>query len=356
MPDEIQNNDVLVADESAEDVVPYRYSITSYGADYPVDGLVSRLDKDVIFVPLFQRSYVWTPNQASRFIESLLLGLPVPGIFLSKEPNTGKLLIIDGHQRLKTLQFFYSGIFNNGREFALKNVQARFEGKTYRTLDQPDRLTLDDSIIHATIVKQDEPSDDQSSIYHIFERLNTGGTLLQPQEIRACIFYGPFNDLLGELNNEQTWRAIYGPRSRRLKDEELILRFIALFFNLDSYQRPIKEFLNDYMGKNRNFRLQNPETIKKAFLPTTGLIHSTLHESAFRPEGILNAAVYDAVMVGLARRLQAGVLNQPDTFVGHYKALLANVEFFNACKTATSDDANVQKRIRLATEKFAELA
>jgi uncharacterized protein with ParB-like and HNH nuclease domain len=86
-------------------------------------------------------------------------------------------------------------------------------------------------VIHATIIKQDEPSDDQSSVYHIFERLNTGGTQLEPQEIRVCIFHGPFADLLEELNANKEWRAIYGPQSKRIKDQELILRFLALFFS-----------------------------------------------------------------------------------------------------------------------------
>ncbi len=79
----------------------------------------------------------------------------------------------------------------------------RYEGKTYKTLENEDQLRLNDSIIHATIIRQDEPSDDQSSVYHIFERLNTGGTLLHPQEIRACIFHGPFNDLLAGLNEKK---------------------------------------------------------------------------------------------------------------------------------------------------------
>jgi hypothetical protein len=73
-------------------VVPFRYSLTSYGADYPIDGLVKRLRDTSIFIPPFQRGYVWNLRQASRFIESLLLGLPVPGVFFSREPDTQKLL------------------------------------------------------------------------------------------------------------------------------------------------------------------------------------------------------------------------------------------------------------------------
>jgi len=343
-----------VIDESTEETVPYKYSITSYGADYTVDMLVKRLSNDVVFIPPFQRSYVWSLNQASRFVESLLLGLPVPGVFLSKESTTGKMLVIDGQQRLKTLQFFYEGLFR-GREFKLKGVQDRFEGKTYKKLEEADRLRLDDSIIHATIVKQDEPSDDESSIYHVFERLNTGGMQLQPQEIRACIYHGKFNNLLSELGKTQSWQTIYGSPSDRLKDQELILRFFALYFDFDNYRRPMKEFLNKYMGKNRNLKHQEKDNLKSIFMPTIDFIAKALGKKAFRPERALNAAVYDAVVVGVARRLKQNSISEIDRFIKKYDELLNNEYFISACKTSTSDEVNVKKRIRIATDYFADL-
>src|SRR2546427_13061892 len=94
-----------------EEEIPFDYSITSYGADYTADSLVKRMSVGDIFLPPFQRGYVWSYTQACRFVESLLLGLPVPGIFLSKDDPTQKLLVIDGHQRLRTLEYFYDGIF-----------------------------------------------------------------------------------------------------------------------------------------------------------------------------------------------------------------------------------------------------
>ena len=187
----MSTSQLLLEEEPVDDldelneVITGTYAITSYGADYPVDGLVKRLGQDDIVIPLFsldpqpdqstvgfQREYVWTKPQADRFIESLLLGLPVPGVFLVKEAN-GKHLVLDGQQRLKTLQAFYNGIFL-GKEFTLDNVQPKWQGKTYSTLVVDDRRRLDDSIIHATIVRQDEPTEDQSSVYLIFERLNSG--------------------------------------------------------------------------------------------------------------------------------------------------------------------------------------
>src|SRR5690606_13194540 len=128
----------------------------------------------------------------SRFIESLLMGLPVPGVFLAREASN-KLLVIDGQQRLKTLEYFCRGVFgSSGREFRLRGIKSRFENLTYDTLHEDDRRRLDDYTIHATIIQQDEPKQDDSSVYHIFERLNTGGMQLVPQEIRACVYHGSF--------------------------------------------------------------------------------------------------------------------------------------------------------------------
>jgi len=143
------------------------YSITAYGADLPVDGLVKRIQSQDIYIPSFQRGFVWTKRQADRFVESLLLGLPVPGIFLARESDSHKLVVIDGQQRLRTLEFFCSGMFGEHR-YALDDVHPHFKGKTYDTLDDEDRRRLDDTIIHATIVRQDKPAEDDSSIYHIF--------------------------------------------------------------------------------------------------------------------------------------------------------------------------------------------
>jgi hypothetical protein len=343
--------ETVVLDETESEIVPFKYSITSYGADYPVDSLVNRLEKDVVVVPAFQRKYIWTLRQASRFIESLLLGLPVPGIFLSKEPDSGNLLIIDGQQRLRTLGAFYGGILR-GRAFALREVQPQFEGKTYKTLTKEERTRLDDSILHATIVRQDYPGDGQSSIYHIFERLNTGGTNLQPQEIRACIFRGKFQELLRDLNTNQSWRRVYGAPSSRLKDEELILRFFALFFGADKYARPMKGFMNAFMEGNRDLALIGEAELRSVFEPTICLVSQALGARAFRPERALNAAVFDAVMVATADLLRRHPGTSPQRFRARYERVLGDPEFSNATKTGTSDEANVATRLKRARRLF----
>jgi hypothetical protein len=349
----ISEPDTVVQDDLGDGEVPFKYSITSYGADYPVDGLIKRIEDGSIYIPPFQRRFVWDLKRGSRFVESLLLGLPVPGIFLSKEQPTQKLLVIDGQQRLRTLQYFYRGIFaESKREFALKGVQTQFENLTYKTLPDEARRRLDDSILHATIVKQEEPSSDESSIYHIFERLNTGGVVLQPQEIRACIYHGSFQEELKRLNENASWRGIYGRVNPRMKDQELILRFLALYLESEAYSQPMKGFLNSFMGNNRELNLYPSAKLAAAFVPTIELVSRCLGPSAFKPKTTFNAAVFDSVMVGVTRRLEKGAVQSCEHFVSQYQGLLADAQFTQATETGTSAEERVNKRIELATSAF----
>jgi hypothetical protein len=353
--------------DPAEEVIPFTYSITSYGADYPVDSLVKRIENQDIIVPTFgrqptedseivgfQHEYVWPRPKADRFIESLLLGLPVPGIFLVKEPS-GVLLVLDGHQRLYTLRAFYEGVIH-GEEYRLANVQERFQGKRYKDLDVEDRRRLDDSIIHATIVRQDEPTEDQSSIYVIFERLNTGGVNLQPQEIRVALYHGAFVRVLRELNDVDKWRALYGRKSRRLKDMELILRFFAFFYYAHKYQSPMKDFLNQYMATNRRLERQSETELKEIFFQTTSTLYEAIGQRAFRPRRAVNAAVVDSLMTGVATRLVAqGSIQNMRQFKERYENLLKNKEYIAAVESGTSQEESVATRLRLAKQAFVEV-
>lgn len=344
--------------DDAQEVIPFTYSIASYGADYPVDSLVKRIENKDILVPTFeheeqladevdafQREYVWPRSKADRFIESLLLGLPVPGIFLVKE-DTGRLLVLDGHQRLHTLHSFYSGVIQ-GREYSLAGIQERFVGKTYKKLDVEDRRRLDDSIIHATIVKQEEPSEDWSSIYSIFERLNTGGIALQPQEIRMALYHGPFSALLRELNGMTGWRTLIGPVSKRLKDVELILRFFALLYYHNEYKSPMKDFLNRYMATNRTFSKQTQGELRSIFRESSSAILAALGEDAFRPERAVNAALVDALMVGVATAIRGNGIDH-GKLVEARAALLNEKAFADAISTGTSQKPKVELRITKA--------
>ena len=365
--EEIRGGEEPVDDlDEALEVTPYVYSITAYGADYPVDSLVKRIDAGDIVVPRFnwmadegskivgfQREYVWPRTKSDRFIESLLLGLPVPGIFLVKEPS-GLLLVLDGHQRLHTLSSFYEGMIG-GREYRLEGVEDRFLGRRYTDLDVEDRRRLDDSIIHATVIRQDEPTEDQSSVYMIFERLNTGGVNLQPQEIRVALYHGELVRVLKELNDHPAWRRLYGNRSRRLKDMEMILRFFAFHYYDAKYRRPMKEFLNRYMAGNKDLARQPEDELARTFTDTVTVLDEAVGARAFRPARVVNAAVVDSLMTGLTRRIKEGPINDLPQLAHEHAVLMRNQSYRGAVETATSQEANVKTRLELATRAFANV-
>lgn len=362
LPEEVEQEGVLDVDPDQE-VVTTTYDITSYGADYPVDGLVKRLNQEDIVVPSFdpkfdgseevegfQRRFVWTRPQMDKFVESLLLGLPVPGIFLVRD-KTNKLLVLDGQQRLRTLQAFYKGV-HGGREYKLKQVQEQFSGRGYEDLDDEDRRRLDDSIIHATVLRQDHPSGSQDAVYSIFERLNTGGSPLQPQEIRVALYNGPFLRAVSEVNENPAWRTLYGAPSTRFKDHELILRVLALFEAPHEYERPVKTFLNHYLGRNRD---RVDDDLFALFAESAETIESTIGGRAFRPVRPLNAAVVDSVMVGIMRRLQAGPVTDSAALASAYDNLIADDSYTGATASSTAAEESVEKRITLATDAFSSV-
>jgi hypothetical protein len=331
-----------------------KFTITSYGADYTVDGLVKRMRAGAFKIPDFQRRYVWSQKHASRFIESLLMGLPIPSIFLYKEAETNKHLVIDGQQRLKSLQGFYDGVFAE-KKFRLQGVREPWEGKTYDGLEPADQLKIDDSIVHATIFQQDHPSDKMDSIYYVFERINSGGIRLSPQEIRNCISAGPFTELIKDLNKFKPWRNLFGgAENKRAKDQELIVRFFAMLNDGDKYAKPMAKFLNDSSDKFNELSAERLKEWGDIFKSTTSLIDSALNGKAFRPARVINAAVFDSVMTAVAEKIESDPLFSNDKLSVLYQSLLLNADYMRSCERGTSDEESVKTRRRIANDIFSK--
>lgn len=345
-----------IADDTANEATSdINFSITSYGADYPVDTLVKRMKGEAFFIPKFQRNFVWSQRHASRFIESLLMGLPVPGIFLYKEAETGKHLVVDGQQRLRTLQYFYNGLFGD-KAFKLIGVRKQWEGKGYEDLEASERLRLDDSIVHATIFQQEEPKHTLKSLYFVFERINSGGIRLSPQEIRNCISDSVILDLVKKLNDDSNWRAVFGEKKNsRLKDQELILRALAMIYSRSTYSAPMRDFLNTFAADER--REATPKKIDmmdELFRSTMALFNAARGKNAFRLFRALNAAVLEAMVVGLAERLLTReTWPTPDEVGKIHDALMQDNDFIGACISATATVETVKLRQKLAMEAFA---
>jgi len=331
-----------------------KFSITSYGADYTVDTLIKRLKSEAFYVPPFQRKFVWSQRHASRFLESLLMGLPVPGIFLYKEPVTNRHLVVDGQQRLRTLQYFYSGLFLDSK-FRLTGVRDEWNGQSYEDLSSSDKLKLDDSTVHATIFQQDEPKDSRKSLHFVFERINSGGIRLSPQEIRNCISDGPLLNIIRDMNYNEYWRRVFGKqRNGRLKDQELILRFLAMHERGESYTRPMRDFLDEFADDYNNIGVDKLNELKDLFSQTIKACWEAKGRDAFRPAGSLNAAVFEGVMLGVSNRLeQAQLSTTASDIAACYDKLMNDNIFIRACERATAVDESVRIRRTHAIAAFS---
>ena len=178
------------------------FNISSWGADLSFRELVSMYEDDELVKPELQRKYVWDKFEASRFIESVLLGLPVPSIFLAQSGS--QKLIVDGYQRIMTVYDYIRGVFTADQKvFRLSNserINARWRNKAFSELSTDDQRKIKSTTIHAIVFEQKKPENDDTSLYQVFERINTSGRTLTPQEIRNCVYQGTFNTLLFELN------------------------------------------------------------------------------------------------------------------------------------------------------------
>jgi uncharacterized protein with ParB-like and HNH nuclease domain len=334
---------------------PAGYEIVTYPTDFTLQVIVAKLGSQII-VPEFQRAYVWKLPQASKLIESFLLGLPVPPIYLySEAPN--RQLLIDGQQRLKSVAYFFEGFFGaetKGKRpiFRLTglNEKSPFFGLTYKDLETSrpkDFSQLNDAVLRSFVVKQLNPSD-HTSVFHIFERLNTGGSLLRGQEVRNCVYYGPFIEMLESLNENRAWRKIFGPKHAdpRKRDVELILRFLALRTDFPGYKKPMKDFLNNFSDTNRRLSKAKRTEFEQVFISTSEGVLNALGEKPFHIRAGLNAAVYDSVFVAVSE----GLKKIPKDLAKRYQRLLVNKDFLVTISSGTTDDETIKVRLRIARE------
>lgn len=330
-----------IPSEAEDDIAIPVYRIRVYPSDPTLEVLKGKWDNKEIITTEFQRGWVWKAQQASKLIESFLAGLPVPPVFFYRE-ESGKELIIDGQQRIRTVAGFFAKLLPDGTPFFLKGVSQQWEGRNYDTLNESDRNRLKNSVLRVIIVEQIDPND-TSSMYEVFSRLNTGGTALSPQEVRNSSCHGPFNDLLKDLNKIDAWRKVFGTTlpDARMRDIELIARFLAL---LDvNYSKPMKKFITDFMFRRRSGADNNKYS--EIFRKTVGAVYDKLGPKPFHIARGLNAAAYDSVMVAFARNevIPADIRNR-------YNQLIKTDKFLEAVSSSTTDVDTVRQRINLANE------
>ena len=312
--------------------------------------------------PSYQRQYVWDAKKASLLIESVLLDIPIPIIYLAQNED-GVENVIDGQQRLTSLFSFLDGKFPDGKLFKLTglNVFKELKGKTYKDLDDAKQEKIRDYALRVISFTNESDPDLQ---YEIFQRLNTGSVALNDQELRNCIYRGKFNDLLKELADNEDFRFITGiqkPHSR-MKDVEMVLRFIAFRENsYMNYQNPIKKFLNDTMRKFRNLDDVDAKKIRDYFKKACLNTRSLLGDKAFRRfsagdaghqdgqwEKPLNISLYDIVMDSMSRIDSNVLMRHLDAIREAYISVISTDEaMISTITKGTSDKPVVTARFTI---------
>lgn len=350
------DSDELQVDGETEDTEAYvPYDITAYPSDLTLSVIHEMWHAGDIVVPDFQRKFVWTIHQSSLLIESFLMGLPVPQVFFYVDENN-RNLVIDGLQRIMSLVYYMDGFFGDetihGRKqvFRLAGLSDRspFSKKGFADLEEPAQRKLRGSVLRAINIRQMNPKGERTSVYHIFERLNTGGTPLTPQEIRNCVFRGELASQLRELNENSRWREILGKQTldRHQKDIELILRVFALSTRLEKYEKPMKEFLNQTMLEEKKGSSSHAQTFARDFPKVCDLIVSELGQRPFHLRGPLNASALDSVMSVLLTNLKS----VPADLSDRYSQLKQDKIFADATYYGTSDVAVLKDRFQRAKD------
>ena len=376
-------NEQGVLDQSVDDdeelIQTEESTLSHFGADFDIAGLVRRLEDRDIIIPRFdpdesdgatiagfQRQGVWAAPRMEKFIESLLLGWPVPSIFLVLDTDQ-RYLVLDGQQRLTTLQSFFSGYFPNGREFKLHDVAEHLKGVTYKTLGQESRRKLHNTFIQATVI---EPIGDEGrdSVYKLFGRLNSGGVSLTAQEIRVALYRGPVVEWIRDLNHDLNWRRLFGPAHSRLKDHELVLRSVALSLTSgalqgnwetkavqqSAYTPPMSEFLNNFLKAYKAPGSLPMDELGKAFAESCRLIVEAGGSNSLKFQGVLNAAHVDAVLATLTSLGQSGRAPNVGSVRSGLHELRGNADYNEYVTRSTSHRENVVGRLRLAYQAFTE--
>lgn len=337
------------------DIPPEKRRLLTETYDFSIATLHSYLTQGSIFLPDFQRRYVWNRAQASRLIESLIIQCPIPVIYLNQETDE-RLSVVDGNQRLTSIKLYLEG------DFALQGLTAypELEGLYFNDLDPRFQRHISNRTLRCiTILKETHPQ----IKFDVFERINTGAVQLTPQEIRHGIYYGKLANLADELAREKIWKQLSGIRKdTRMKGNEHVLRFIALYKNRDSYKKPLKKFLNDFCETHRNISEEEKLKLRNKFLNTLETVNTLFGKNAFRVldnnftpvTTSINAALYDATMVSIA---ECNVYQEDAATVDirkfnkDYAKMLSETKFKASIESGTSATKSVRYRI----DRFSEL-
>jgi hypothetical protein len=307
--------------------------------------------------PAYQRKFRWSNDDESRLIESLFLGLPVPSLFVAANAD-GTWEVVDGVQRLSTLIHFVTDqpalLKTVARDDSLRLIGLEkvpeLNGLTYADLPGPLRLAFNKRALRVTALSD---KSDLHARFDLFERLNTGGIALTPQEVRACIFRGPFNDLLRELAEDSAFKRLVKLQKTRQDDgtrEEVVLKFFAYLRAREQFSGAVTDFLNDYMeSASSSFDIDEG---RQLFHRVIGHLQAVL-DGPFVRAGYPNTPVnqLEAVMVAIGELLGSGRTPVPPG-----PGWLNDQELVRASTGATNTASMLRDRINRARDLWSGVA
>jgi len=371
-------------DREEEDAgFPVDYKITSTPNDFNVNTLFDLIESETVKIPGFQRNYVWDIKKASKLIESIIMGLPVPQLFFY-ERGRNDFLVIDGQQRLMTIYYFINGRFprlekraelrkifdqkggipsdilgNNEyfEDFDLKlgahptGARNRLDGLNYETLEEDDKTTFKLRPIRCVVIIQHEPKDD-TSMYEIFVRLNTGGINLTPQEIRVSMYYSKFYDMLSRVNLNESWRRLTRPEpDLHMRDVEILLRGFAMLTDGKDYRPPMIRFLNTFSQKSQKFPDDLTTYYESLFLSFLERCKQLPNQAFTSKFGRFSTSMYEAIFTSACEeafaRRSTEVKNIDPERLGTLKR---DRQFLNALESQTTSRENVNLRQQRARQ------
>lgn len=372
-------------ESESEDGQIDEYDLTSTPNDFNTKTIFDFIESGAVKIPGFQRNYVWDIRRASKLIESLIIGLPVPQVFLY-EGGRNDFLVIDGQQRLMTIYYFMKRrfpkltyrvrlreIFNSQgkipdevlhdneyfEDFNLKlpeigdNKPNKFTGRNYSTLEDY-KTQFDLRTIRNVIIKQVSPSGDDSSIYEIFSRLNAGGINLTPQQIRFSLYYSEFYDLLAELNLLPGWRRLLEQSEADLnaRDIEVLLRAIAVWLEGDTYRSSMVKFLNNFSRRAQSFTPDKIADIREMFEWFLSASANTDPSALETQSGRFSVPLFEAVFSAACSLRASG--RELVITTEAVEEIKADEEFQGYIRQRTTHVENVQGRRRRAQEILAQ--
>lgn len=343
-------------EETIENVVPPA-DIFAFNESRSCADLKRMYDKKQIDIsPDFQRELVWDSPSKARFLDSLLKNLPIPSMCISLDISSQKRVVIDGLQRISTIVEFLDAV-ENDRELvlsSLNDIDDRLSGKSIKQIKEysPDVIGFIENVsIPVTVLRCDLSKENHMEyIFTIFHRLNTGGTKLNSQEIRNCIFNGKFNDMLSKCSSEKNeeLESLLGKKNSRFTFEEFILRFFAFQDKLNNYNGKLTSFLNEYMRENRKLSEDKINNKKDLFIKTVDVLYSKI-----TGEKNFSRAVLEALLYGVGKNLEKSSSMSNEDFNSLCQKIRDSTELQSSeLQGGLMQQSKVKARLNIADEIF----